>query len=249
MRKNVGWWFMKDDYAKVAALYDFLQREFPVEQLIEFIFRYFEKHTFKPKSVLDIGCGTGTFVVELHKKGLKCFGLDASSEMVAVAKKKAKDINFSVGDMTNFSMDAKVDFITAVSSPLYMNNFGKNQRSSCFKSVIQNLKETGYFIFDVINFENFEKYLKKKNRKFPIKSRFEHEDVIYNTSIEYINPDKISVKIFKDSDNSLVLEQVYERGSIDRLKKELLDIGFSDVHVTINKMGIHRDYLFFAKKC
>ncbi len=88
----------------------------------------------------------------------------------------------------------------------------------------------------------------KKSRKFPITSEFKHEGVSYNTSIDYVNPDKISLKIFKSEDNSLVLEQVYERSDADVLKRELLAAGFSDVYVTINKMGVHKDYLVFAAK-
>lgn len=239
---------MKDDYAKIASLYDYLQREFPVEKLISFMFRYFEKNNFNPRSVLDIGCGTGSFLIELHKKSLKCSGLDASPQMISLAKKKSKDIYFFVGDMTDFVLKEQVDLITSVSSPLYMNNFNKGQRLLCFGSAFRNLKNKGYFVFDVINFDNFKRYLTKKSKKFPITSHFEHEGVSYNTSIDHINPDKVSVKIFKDSDESLVLEQVYERGDVNNLKKELAAVGFSDVHTTINKMGIHRDYLVFAKK-
>lgn len=239
---------MNNDYSNVASLYDFLQREFPVEKLITFIFRYFDRKGFSPKSVLDIGCGTGSFVVELCKKGLKCSGLDASPEMISVAKKKSKDADFFVGDMTVFSLKEKVDFVAAVSSPLYMGNFNKDQRLSCFKSVFMVLNKPGYFVFDVLNFGNFESCLAKKSRKFPITSKFEHEGISYNTSIDYVNPDKISLKIFKSEDNSLVLEQVYERSDADVLKRELLAAGFSDVYVTINKMGVHKDYLVFAAK-
>lgn len=239
---------MSDDYSNVASLYDFLQREFPVEKLVAFIFRYFGRKGFRPKSVLDIGCGTGSFVVELCKKGLRCSGLDASQEMISVARKKSKDVNFFTGDMADFLLKDKVDLVTAISSPLYMGNFDKSRRASCFSSVFKNLNTPGYFVFDILNFGNFESCLAKKSRKFPITSKFEHEGVSYNTSIDYANPDKISLKIFKSEGNSLVLEQVYERSDADVLKRELLAAGFSDVYVTINKMGVHKDYLVFAAK-
>ncbi|MBM3200562.1 class I SAM-dependent methyltransferase [Candidatus Woesearchaeota archaeon] len=239
---------MKDDYARVASLYDYLQKEFPVTVLIDFIFKYFEKKGFKPKTILDLGCGTGTLLLEMEKKGLKCFGLDASPGMIGIAKQKSKTISFSVGDMTLFVMKDKVDLVTAVSSPLYMNNFDKNQKTICFSTAFKNLKPGGYFVFDVMNFEHFEEYLAKKSKKFPITSKFEHEGKKYNTSIDRVSHDIISVKIFDSEDNNLVLEQVYQRGNVEDIKKELASAGFSDVYLTINKMGVHKDYLFFAKK-
>ncbi len=239
---------MKDDYARVASLYDYLQREFPVSKMVEFVFSYFEKQDFKPSSVLDLGCGTGSLLLELEKKGMRCFGVDASPGMISIAKQKSENIKFFVGDMTLFVLKESVDLITAVSSPLYMNNFDKNQRQICFSTILKNLSPGGHFVFDVMNFENFADYLAKKSKKFPITSKFEHEGKNYNTSIDYVNPNKISVKIFDSNDHSLVLEQVYQRGDVNELKKELLGVGFSSVYVTINKMGVHRDYLVFAKK-
>lgn len=43
-------------------------------------------------AVLDIGCGTGGILVEIAKRyaGIKGYGIDASGEMVALAKRKAE---------------------------------------------------------------------------------------------------------------------------------------------------------------
>ncbi len=51
--------------------------------------------------VLDISCGTGNYSLELKRKGARVIGLDISSEMLSIAKKKAE------------AEGLKIDFIRA----------------------------------------------------------------------------------------------------------------------------------------
>lgn len=54
-----------------------------------------------PKSIIiDIGCGTGDYVIALSNqfKNLKFFGLDSSQGMLDVARKRGKQVKFSIGD-------------------------------------------------------------------------------------------------------------------------------------------------------
>ncbi len=61
---------------------------------------------FRPKPgmhILDVGCGTGNFSIKLAEMGCKVIGIDISSEMLEIAKEKAKkrglDIEFHVMDV------------------------------------------------------------------------------------------------------------------------------------------------------
>lgn len=59
---------------------------------------------FKPKGlVLDVGCGTGNYTLELARQGVKSVGVDSSFEMTAFAKRKAERENlypkFVVGNI------------------------------------------------------------------------------------------------------------------------------------------------------
>ncbi len=51
------------------------------------------------KRVLDAGCGTGNYTVELAKRKAVVVGLDSSVEMLKFAKEKAKGIQFVLGSM------------------------------------------------------------------------------------------------------------------------------------------------------
>ena len=44
----------------------------------------------KPKSILDVGCGTGSHAVILSKRGYNVTGIDISKTMIKKAKEKAK---------------------------------------------------------------------------------------------------------------------------------------------------------------
>jgi len=58
-------------------------------------------------SVLDIGCGTGTFALETSNTGVRVLGVDLSEEMVEISNKKAKEIgstaSFSLADMRDLT--------------------------------------------------------------------------------------------------------------------------------------------------
>ena len=58
-------------------------------------------------SVLDIGCGTGTFALEISQTGVRVHGVDLSDEMVQISKEKAQEIGsaatFSLADMRDLS--------------------------------------------------------------------------------------------------------------------------------------------------
>jgi len=58
-----------------------------------------EGNIFSNSKVLDIGCGTGSFLYrikkEVPKNKFECFGIDFSEEAIKKACKKYSDLNFS----------------------------------------------------------------------------------------------------------------------------------------------------------
>lgn len=60
---------------------------------------------------LDLGCGNGTLTAELAACGPDASGVDASPEMVALARERHPELRFEVGDATSFSLDEPVDVV------------------------------------------------------------------------------------------------------------------------------------------
>ena len=60
---------------------------------------------------LDLGCGNGTLTAELAASGLDVVGMDASPEMIDLARATHPELRFVLGDATSFSLDAPVDVV------------------------------------------------------------------------------------------------------------------------------------------
>lgn len=55
-------------------------------------------------SVADVGCGPGYVTRHLHDLGVDAFGIDLSSEMIAIAQRDHPDLRFEVGTMTDLDL-------------------------------------------------------------------------------------------------------------------------------------------------
>lgn len=58
--------------------------------------------------VADIGCGPGHLTAHLHTLGLTTFGIDLSSEMVALARRAHPELRFDEGSMTALDLADRV---------------------------------------------------------------------------------------------------------------------------------------------
>jgi ubiquinone/menaquinone biosynthesis C-methylase UbiE len=77
-------------YDKIARYYDWMACLFPIEK------KGHDKvlEGLVEGSLIDVACGTGTLLAKASVKGLKCFGMDTSSGMLAQAFRKAPDAKF-----------------------------------------------------------------------------------------------------------------------------------------------------------
>ncbi|MEU0934683.1 MULTISPECIES: class I SAM-dependent methyltransferase [unclassified Embleya] len=57
-----------------------------------------------PRSVADVGCGTGRISAHLRDLGLDVFGIDLSPGMIEVARREHPDLRFEVGSMTDLDL-------------------------------------------------------------------------------------------------------------------------------------------------
>jgi len=106
---------------------------------------------FPIKTVLDLGCGTGKHCFILNKMGYRINGVDISPNMIAIAKKKAKDgicpIDFTVGDIRTVLLHRQFDAAISMFSVIGYQNSQKDITAT-FMNVARHLKAGGLFIFD-----------------------------------------------------------------------------------------------------
>jgi SAM-dependent methyltransferase len=73
--------------------------------------------------VLDIGCGVGTFLRMAADRGARAFGLEASTALLEVARRRLPDIELRVGDMEALPYeDDTFDLITGFNSFFFAND-------------------------------------------------------------------------------------------------------------------------------
>jgi len=73
--------------------------------------------------VLDVGCGVGAFLRLVEDRGARTFGLDASEELLAVARERVPDADLRVGDMEAMPYENDAfDLVTGFNSFFFAND-------------------------------------------------------------------------------------------------------------------------------
>jgi SAM-dependent methyltransferase len=104
--------------------------------------------------VLELGCGTGQKLIPIASDGHPCVGLDASTEMLAEARRKADKRGVGVewvqGDMRAFDLGRSFDLVLiAANSLLHLHR--ADDLVGCFQSVRKHLAPGAGLVFDVFN--------------------------------------------------------------------------------------------------
>jgi SAM-dependent methyltransferase len=69
------------------------------------------------QSVLDVGCGSGVFLRLAAERGAQVFGLDASEELIELARRRVPGADLRVGDMQFLAYDSdSFDLVTGFTS-------------------------------------------------------------------------------------------------------------------------------------
>lgn len=110
----------------------------------------------KGSSVLDLGCGNGALTKKLQDKGYLVKGLDASKELLDIARKNYPAIEFIQGDATDFVLSEAVD---VVFSNAVFHWIKHEQQQDMLKCVYNALKMNGEFVFEFGGYGNHQRIL------------------------------------------------------------------------------------------
>ena len=96
-------------------------------------------------SVLDLGCGSGRPIAQhLSKNGVNVIGVDASPELIEIARKALPDAQLVVADMRHLRLGARFDGIVAWNSTFHLT---PEAQRGMFPIFARHAKKGGALIF------------------------------------------------------------------------------------------------------
>ena len=141
-----------DAYHALAASYDRLTNDVDYEATVDFYMQILEREGLKPRTVVDLACGTGSVTEILARKGYEVLGVDMSEEMLTVAAMKlmeqGKMPRFSCQLLQELKLPRAVDMaVCALDSLDYILN--PDDCKEAIRRTYKALNPGGIFIFDV----------------------------------------------------------------------------------------------------
>ena len=102
-------------------------------------------------SVLDLGCGDGKLTKTLNDLGFIVEGMEASKDMLEIAKSNYPEIKFFLSDATDFAINEKYD---VVFSNAVFHWIDSDKQSKMLQNVYNALKKNGQFVFEFGGYGN-----------------------------------------------------------------------------------------------
>lgn len=247
-------------YDLLAPFYDEANRDVDYVRWADFFEKIMKKECkARPQLILDLGCGTGRMTLELARRGYDMTGVDASEEMLNVARDAAErehrqnDILLLCQDMTEFELYGTVD--VAVSCLDCLNHLTEpRDLDRCLSLVHNYLIPDGLFLFDINGRDKFarvygeETYTAVTDDAFCIwENRYRKERGLCDF---YITVFREGGDGRYDRYDDMQRERVY---TVKNMKKHLEKAGFSVI-------GVYRDFdfsegddtcdrIYFAARC
>ena len=141
-----------DAYHALAASYDRLTQDVDYEATVQFYEQILEREGLKPRTAVDLACGTGSVTALLAAGGLEVVGVDLSEEMLTQAQQKTVEIcpmpRFVCQRLEQLRLPRGVDLAVCALDSLDDITDPENCREA-IRRVYKALNPGGIFIFDV----------------------------------------------------------------------------------------------------
>ena len=139
-------------YISLAQSYDRLTNDVDYPAVVEFYMQILHREGLKPRTAVDLACGTGSVALLLAEKGLSVTAVDLSEDMLCVASQKAMEAGLTVGfvcqNLRDLRLPRAVDLaVCALDSLDYITEPADCERA--IHRVYKALNPGGCFIFDV----------------------------------------------------------------------------------------------------
>ena len=141
-----------DAYHNLAASYDRLTNDVDYEATVAFYEEILIRENLRPRTAVDLACGTGSVTAILARKGYRVIGVDLSEEMLTQAQQKVWNLEqqplFLCCPLEELTLPRGVDLaVCALDSLDYITDPGACREA--IRRVYKALNPGGIFIFDV----------------------------------------------------------------------------------------------------
>ena len=139
-------------YHNLAASYDRLTNDVDYGAIVAFYHQILEREGVKPRTAVDLACGTGSVALLLAQKGYAVTGVDMSEEMLTVAFQRAQEQDrkpmFICQMLQELQLPKAVDMaVCALDGLDYI--LDPDDCKEAIRRVYKALNPGGIFIFDV----------------------------------------------------------------------------------------------------
>lgn len=136
-----------------SGVYDTLYKDKDYAEECDLLKYIFNKHcNCRIKTVLDLGCGTGSHAIPLANEGFEVTGIDMSAGMLSAARAKAESkklpIRFQEGDIRQLNLGKTFDAVLMMFAVLGYQLENKDVLSA-LKSARKHLNPDGILVLDV----------------------------------------------------------------------------------------------------
>ncbi len=176
--------------------------------------------------VMDIGCGTGEYLLEMEKLGYVTKGIDQDQNMIRIAKNKAKlaglNTKFNTEDMAYLRYRREFDGIIFIGNTL-VHAGDETMVSRIIANVYQAMKPCGTLVLQTINYDLV---LAKKLDHLPT---ITYPGVVFERRYRFVG-DMIEFQSLVNIDDTVFQHTVLLFPvKYDKLVQELVMAGFKDI--------------------
>ncbi len=139
-------------YGALAVSYDRLTNDVDYKAVVDFYFEILARECLRPRTAVDLACGTGSVALLLAQRGLQVTGVDMSEDMLCEASQKASEQEnrpmFICQKLQQLRLPRGVDLaVCALDSLDYITDPADCKEA--IRRVYKALNPGGCFIFDV----------------------------------------------------------------------------------------------------
>ena len=241
-------------YQSLAVSYDRLTNDVDYPAIVDFYWQILDGIGLKPRTAVDLACGTGSVTLLLAQRGLDVLGVDMSGDMLTVAWDKAQNLpkppRFVCQKLQELHLPRGVDLaVCALDSLDYITD--PDDCAKAIRRVYKALNPGGIFIFDVNTIQklqamNDQVFLDEDDDVYCVwRGSFDDRTNICTYAMDLFQREGDAwIRSFEDHQ-----EYAY---SPEQLTRYLKDAGFTDIRVYGDRMmeqpGAQEQRIYFSAR-